>query len=310
MCQPEFEAAWAVIESADISAQEYRAAIRMLKIARDNNGHFWLSREDACELCGVSWPSVCRMLRNLTAAGVLRHHTNNMAYIIFTQWAAPRTACASENMPCFSTRTAGFEDDDDAQGDEQPDGPENMGRASENMPCAQNTPDARGKTWGARPKVGRIGGIYSPTPNEETYLPTLPRPDEPPTHDPTPPEEQPLPEEQRRNYELLTDPEVGIDKRSARRFASTWHWPALLAVVCKWRRDADDGQVEGNGALHYRLRQGYGATLTPRDRASPLYQRHVPEEERRAEEMAQRMSDEEERRHKYIPDEYADIILG
>jgi len=108
----------------------------------------------------------------------------------------------------------------------------------------------------------------------------------------------PPPEEAARSFRLLTDPEVGLGEKQARRLADEHAFSWLLRQVFAWRRDLEAGKVSGPGALVSRCDRHFSAgEITERDRASPLYRRHVSEAD-----------EAEERRRKYLPDAYADLI--
>ncbi|MCD6291804.1 MAG: hypothetical protein J7M34_15010, partial [Anaerolineae bacterium] len=106
------------------------------------------------------------------------------------------------------------------------------------------------------------------------------------------------PEESARGFRLLTDPEVGLSEKQARRLAGEHTFSWLLRQVFAWRRDLEAGKVSGPGALVSRCDRHFDAgELTERDRASPLYRRHVSE-----------IDEADERRRKYVPDAYAELI--
>lgn len=111
-------------------------------------------------------------------------------------------------------------------------------------------------------------------------------------------------EERDRSYALLLDPEVGLDVQTARRFAAEHRFEYLLRQVCTWRRDLNAGRVTGPGALIHRVKHGFGCTITNADCATALYRRHMPNVPEDDEDS------EAARRRKYLPDEYADIIIG
>ena len=77
---------------------------------------------------------------------------------------------------------------------------------------------------------------------------------------------------------LLTDEEVGIDVATARWLAARTSFDELVRQVMSWKRQLDGGMVHGSGALVHRIKQGYGASVTEKDRGSALYRRHHGDE--------------------------------
>jgi len=78
----------------------------------------------------------------------------------------------------------------------------------------------------------------------------------------------------RRALALLTDPAIGMSEAEAQPFAGCdpdW----LARQIFAWRRDRQNGKVDGLGALHHRLKEGWGAPeLSSEERRTNFYLRH------------------------------------
>jgi hypothetical protein len=149
-------------------------------------------------------------------------------------------------------------------------------------------PAARGRAKNATP-IGLVG-IETITPSGKSCLNT----NQPEGVD------QPASDEQQRSLALLTDPEVGLSEKQARRLATThqFHW--IVRQVFAFLDDQRTGKVSSTGALVSRLDRKFApGELTQRDRASALYRRHVSEEE-----------DFRQHGKNYTPSEYADLIIS
>ena len=78
---------------------------------------------------------------------------------------------------------------------------------------------------------------------------------------------------------------------------------AGVAECIEYRLPAFVQDVGHGSELRRRLRDGYAAMVTEQDRTSPLYQRHVSA-------MEDERWEYNDLRRRYIPPEYADIIIG
>jgi hypothetical protein len=112
----------------------------------------------------------------------------------------------------------------------------------------------------------------------------------------------PLTAEQEAAFDLLTDEEVGLAPGVAREFAAVYEFDYLARQVFEWRRQLAAGIAQGPGALVTRIRGGFGALIVAADRTSPLWARHMAAYDAEWEAA--------ELRRRYLPDEFADIIIG
>ena len=103
---------------------------------------------------------------------------------------------------------------------------------------------------------------------------------------------------------LLTDPEVGLYPKVANEVVEKYTFREIAAQVFRYLRDHAKGKAYSPGCIPGRLSKPdqFPAEVDLDDFESALWLRHADESDR---EWAA-----EARRRMYIPDEYADIILG
>ncbi len=278
------------IDNADIKPLAYRAAIRLLRASNHETGMIWMTMEEAMDICLVnSVGSLRRLLGKLQQAGIIHYTTNGTVYVMFKAWSPDSTKRAPTRERRESNLT--FRADDDPE-----DGPENDANSkSENRRAKSENTRAKSENRRAKSENGGHTSLLvsssissDPETNELTSAPKR--------RNETRPQSE---EEYFRSVALLTDPEAGIDRETAEMMARAHRFDWLLMQVLAYRRDLARGQVDGTGALIWRINKRFGATIKPADRETELYKRHM------------RPVDEvEERRRKYLPDEYAGIIIG
>lgn len=234
-----------VIDSADISAREYRAARKMLDRVSDQ-GSIFLEQDEACALFGVtSWGDVRRILHGLQDAGVIHFHTNRRAYVTFrAESAQPRAEKAQQRA-------------DSAQ----PEPPETLkNRAESAQPRAEK----------AQPRADSARA-YRLTNTGRQAKDILPKPEGGVGETPEP---EVADGEQERSKALLMEPEVGLDDALATQLANAYPFVEIRRQVFRFLRDRKIGSVKSAGVLRSRLARKYAATVTETDRASPLWARY------------------------------------
>ena len=296
------------IESADLDTATYRTARRLLDRADASTGAVRLSHEELRQVAGTDADATARRhLIKLQGAGIIAYRRNSVVDVWFADWLPDNVIdgdheCAQvrdgdhHTRNVITTRSAVITDDQP----EVRDGDHHTRKLITTRAPVRSLPHTRASAYGFGSLVSSL-----PDPTTERELTNEPEPPEPPS-DPEPPPLSIPAEEQARSLALLTDPDVNLDRRTARQFAAQYAFGYLLTHACVWRRELDGGRVRGNGALRTRIRKGFGGALSKTDRASPLFLRHATADERRLDDE----DSEEARRHKYIPDEYRDIILG
>lgn len=266
------------LDSANLSPAVLRLAVRLLAHVHADNGYLTLSWPDIMALCEVSQRgSVWKYLGQLKKAGIIHYSTNEQVDIAFESWRtrrnrrvdAPDLESGRAETGAWTRRNQRVETD------EKPTTRRN-GRV--------DAPDlARGRAENDVPGIGMVGRYKTPTQGDITNRP------------------KPIPvmsDEQTRNRNLLLDPDIALSETVATRLAQANSFEWLLRQVFTWKDDIEAGRVDGAGALVNRISRKFPPReLTEKDRASPLYQRHVTEDEQRA--IVTR---------KYVPAEFADVI--
>ena len=95
------------------------------------------------------------------------------------------------------------------------------------------------------------------------------------------------PEPESAIVEILTG--VGMETATAEHIAGQWDLPTVKAQVERYRRDRESGKVRSPGVILTRLKEGWPARAAPPEVTAEDESRH--------------------RRNKYIPEEFADIII-
>ncbi len=232
-----------VIDSADISAREYRAARKMLDRVSDQ-GSIFMEQDEACALFGVtSWGDVRRILHGLQDAGVIDFHTNRRAYVTFrAESAQPRAENAHRRA-------------DSAQSE----GPQKLkNRAESAQPRAENAHRRADSAHAPRlTNTGRQAKEILPDP--EGGLGETP---------------EPVESEQQQSKALLMEPEIGLDPTMAAQLAGQYRFEEIRRQAFRFLRDRQAGSVKSAGVLKSRLARKFAATVTETDRASPLWAKY------------------------------------
>ncbi len=237
-----------VIDDADITAREYRAARKMLDRVSDQ-GSIYLEQDEACTLFGVtSWGDVRRILHGLKSAGVIAFHTNRRAYVTFcrAESAQPRAEKAQPRA-------------DSAQ-NEQPERLKN--RAESAQPRAEK----------AQPRADSARAYRLTNTGRQANKESLPEPERGvgETSEPQPINEA----ERQRSMGLLMEPEIGLDATLATQLAGEYQFEQIRRQVFRFLRDRKAGTVKSAGVLRSRLARNFAATINETDRASPLWAKY------------------------------------
>ena len=265
-----------------------RLATRLLSLVHEDNGYISVSWPEMMTICGVrNRGSVWKYLGALKAANIIHYSTNERVDVSFEAWRTRRNERVDAPKP--------------ARGRANSDTADHEARAETGASTRQfeHDEDATCRNWRvhalklARGRasldtpIGWLVGIDPTTPSDESL--------DQPNQKPVSAADE---DEQARNLALLTDPEVGLGQQQAERLAAQHRFDWLLRQVFAWREDMASGRVTTPGALVSRLDRAFApGDLTERDRASPLYQRHVSQE-------AQRAATAE----RYTTGEFADLI--
>ncbi len=261
------------IEAADLSLAEYRAARRLLDRLIPGHSLLYLTRAESVALCGVeSWPAARRIFSGLAKVGVIELHTNSRAYIHFVARAETDQDRAETDQDRAET-ARGF----------------NGGRAETDQDRAETDQDRaetdQDRAETARP-IGKVPTGKVGRKDQPTYLPVVEGVQGETLTD------------AERSLALLTDPAVGVTGKLL-EIVALYPFEQIRLQVFQALREMAEKRVKSIGVIRHRLAVGAAATVTDADRASALWLRHQMDDEGEA-----------ERRRKYMPAEYADIIIG
>jgi hypothetical protein len=271
--------ALAALDVAKLSPAVLRLAVRLLAHVHEDNGYITVSWPDMLALCGVeNKGSAWKYLGQLKAAGIIHYSTNERVDVAFEAWRTRRNerVDAPDQESGRAETGAWTRQNERVESDEKTATRRNWRVDAPKL--------ARGRAKNDTP-IGLVGRYKTLTSNDDLLLET----------------NQPKPvltEDQQRSRELLIDPDIGLSDAVAKRLASEHKFDWLLRQVFAWRDDIAAGRVDSAGALVNRIDRNYApGHLCEKDRASPLYQRHVSEE-----------AQMEEIHRRYVPDEFSDII--
>ena len=240
--QPDWRAAAvARIEAADISANIYRTARRLLDLAGDD-GNLKIKRSSMMRIAKTTADGTMRRhLGTLTSNGIIHYSTNEFVYISFVN--AP-----VDSASVITTRAQ------DA-----------LRRADDEPMITRRAQDASTRAQDALRRAEEPHNVClfvnTPTTNgdqEQTNKQTT----------------------DARGIFLLTDDDVGLTVEVAQHYASLYEFDQLLRHVGAWWQDRQAGSIATPGALIHRLRSGWNAgPLSEEFRQSSIGRRHVNAQE-------------------------------
>lgn len=263
------------IDAADLTATAYRTAVR-LALRADDDRQLSLSHGELLELVGTQSDGTARShLISLQSAGLIWYRRAATVQVVFVQRSERALSDQNARSAIISQHGRDAEralSDQDARSAIRTRA-ERSKRALSAQSITTNNIHSR--------EVGRYGNKNLPT-----YLPANP--------------------EQAKTYRLLTDTEVGMDEPTAAKLSQQYLFEVVLAnvmAVLAEIKSGGAGSARSVYVLPQRLKRGGRPPLTDADRASELYRRHVPAEQEQEREEA-------DLRSRYIPAEFADVIIG
>ena len=265
------------IDAADLTATAYRTAVR-LALRADDDRQLSLSHGELLELVGTQSDGTARShLISLQSAGLIWYRRATTVQIVFVQRSERALSDQNARSAIASADTQRALSDQNARSAIKARAQRSK-RALSDQSITTNNID-----------IGREVGRYSNN-NLPAYLPANP--------------------EQAKTYRLLTDTEVKMDEPTAAKLSSVvpqqYVFEQVLANVMAVLAEIKSGRA-GSARSFYvlpqRLMRGCWPRLTDADRASELYRRHVPAEQEQEREEA-------DLRSRYIPAEFADVIIG
>lgn len=313
------------IETSDLSAPIYRTARRLLDIAATQNGNVILDRDAMCQLCGDAIkPAADATMRThliaLQKAGIIQYHTNHMVSARFIGWPQAPTTPPIDDEEMIDTRSDMIvqrSQSPEPMIDQRSDVIARRSSTSSDMIAHRsNTRAERSQQKSRSPSdqirasddqiralgdhfdhqlVGCLFDIPITTDRDTNNH------DEPP-QPPAPYEISP--DDQKRGFEMLVDPEVGIAPKLAQKLAARVHPSEIVRQIAAWLPARQAGRQQ-TGLLIKRITERWGAPEPTSDfKDSEFYRRHFPEYLRYGDwnEIAQPTRN-------YRPDEYADVII-
>jgi hypothetical protein len=280
-----------LIEDANLPAPVYRTARRLLDMAHPDNGYVRVTYDELQAICGTSSPDTARAhLVKLAKMGLITYRRNAAVHVHWHDWQyiADGMVIAQRSRRATSDQKVSMSDHVELTDAE----PVIAQRSKSTTERSRRATSDQFDRSAITPRLTRLTNTGR---QEEGYPSCLPEGGAGET--------APETAELARSQALLTDPDVAIDPRTAEHLAAQYSFADILRHVCRYRRDLDTGSVRSPMVIARRLRDGFPATITDDDRASPLYRRHISEDEIAAEEHARRVN-------KYLPEEYRGIILG
>ena len=267
---------FAALDSAEISASQYRTAVRLWRRTEPGSSYTRLSYEEAMSVCGTSSDHTTRgHLSALAAAGLLVYQRNHAVHI-WWKVIAPRAERAPDarharqestesdnetSTPRVTRAERAPTDHDDGNGDEV------------------RAPDARHARQTRATRAGRAPRAPGDHPNTINTGRLVGR-DLLPTYLPGGTGGDRLTPDQERSLALLTDPEFGMDEPTARHLAQQYPFRQVRAHAVAVLRDVQAERVQSVYVLPARLKRGGQPKVLDSDRASPIWLRHgdAPEE--------------------------------
>jgi hypothetical protein len=255
------------LDSARLTAQQYRTARRILDRTHPENGYARLSYEEMAVIVeSESQQTVRGHLAALAAAGLITYKRNSAVHVYWhIDACVPETPARAESSVVRANCSA-------ARAPEPPVAPvapepETPARAESSVVRA-NCSVPRAKS-----SVVRTASLKATTTSRQAGLDTTAsQPAGRGSGKPQPPE--PLTDQQQRALAMLTDPAIGLDEPAALRIARRFGHGMVLTQCCRYLRDVATGKVEGPAIIGYRLSKSYGGSILPQDHRTEFWERH------------------------------------
>ncbi len=285
------------IDTANLSAPQWRTARRILDRIHPENGYVRLSYDEMAAIVGSDSQATVRgHLAALAAAGLITYRRNSAIHIYWhlDDAIATRADCSAPRAESSAARAP-----------EPPAAPEpaDPARATRAESSATRANCSATRAESSATRTASLKAITSRQAGKQVDLPASQpagkgsgenQPPEPPSGDAL------------RTIAMLTDPAIGLDELAAQRIAARHAPGPVLAQCCRYLRDLAVGKVDGPSVIGYRLAKAYGGSVIPADHRTAFWQRHGPA----AADVASQTDAAAERRRKYAPPELAGIVIG
>ena len=295
------------LDEVEISAAQYRTAIRLAKRTLPGDMYVRLSYADMLSIVGTDSDNTVRgHLAALAGAGLLTYQRNHSVHVWWKVepngdsvivGRAPRAPGDQVDRPTI-TESA------------EPEPPVIVGRAPR-APGDHEEPETQSNyensDRGTRAtRAGRAPRAPDDHPNTTTNIGWLVGSDpiQPTNQGGVGDAETAETEQQQQAFALLTDSEVGLGDSAAAVLAARYSLEAVIEQVFRFLRDRAAGKVRSPAIIVTRFAMGYtpGPVLAG-DKATDLYRRHFWREE-------DDPDSEAALRARYVPAGYEDVIIG
>ena len=218
------------LDGADLTAQQWRTARRILDRTHPENGYARLSYEDMAAIVeSESQPTVRGHLAALAAAGLITYKRNSAVHVYWhIDACVPRAESSAARADCSVVRAP------EPPAEPEPEAPASPARAESSVVRAESS------VVRANCSVARAASLKASTTGRQAGLDTtacLPAgkgsgENQPPTA----PASAPLAETQQRALAMLTDPAIGRDEPTALRIASQFGHAMVPPQCCLYQR--------------------------------------------------------------------------
>ena len=294
------------LDSADISPNVYRTAIRLLRRTHPDNGYARLSYEQFAEICGTASEATCRRhLADLAAADLITYRRNSAVHVHWHDWPTiadgdpmiydnPARATRAKSSTTRAKSTTERAQDEERNLTET--GSARATRAKSSTTRAKSTTERAGPIHAHAGAL--VGWLVDPLSNTESDQSTnhgSPDVDERPISEPTPiPDEA----ERARTFALLVDPALHVGATKANQLAAEHTFDECRRIVAMFWDRLQSGAV-GSGKVITAIDAKWGAPpISDSFRLTDFYRRHRTPDEVAAEQAAldeeQRLAEEPE----------------
>lgn len=248
------------LDAANITAQQWRTARRLLDRTHPENGYARVTYDDMERIVeSTSQATVRGHLAALAAAGLITYKRNSAIHIYWHIDAPDASPARAESSVVRAESSAPRAPEPPAEPEPEP--APSPARAKSSVPRAESS-------------VVRAASLTTTTGRQAGLETTASQPAGGTGGKPQPQPSAPLTEPQQRSLAMLTDPAIGLDQTAALRIARKHSHGIILVQCCRYLRDLAAGKVDGPGVIGYRLSRAYGGSILPQDHRTEFWQRH------------------------------------
>jgi DNA-binding transcriptional ArsR family regulator len=259
------------LDAANITAQQWRTARRLLDRTHPENGYARVTYDDMERIVeSTSQATVRGHLAALAAAGLITYKRNSAIHIYWHIDAPAASPARAESSVVRAESSAPRAPEPPAEPEPEPAASparaeSSVVRANCSVPRAESSV-VRAASLKATTTSRQAGIDPASQPAGEAGGKPQPQPPKTPS--------EPLSETQQRSLAMLTDPAIGLDQPAALRIARKHAHGIVLVQCCRYLRDVAAGKVDGPGVIGYRLSRAYGGSILPQDHRTAFWERH------------------------------------